>query len=204
MSQFSTVKTPTQANFPRHPLASAEVYRMTTRECERMTAAGVLDDPRVELLDGYVVKKMGKNPLHIWTVDAALEALKAMLPGWWCRKEDPVRLPDFDEPEPDIAVVRGSRDLYRGRIPGPEDIALVVEVSETTVDRDRGPKLTAYARSGIDRHWIINLVSRQIEVYSDPTEGGYSSVQVYTPGQDVPVLVEGAERGRVGAASLLP
>ena len=204
MSQFSIVKTPTQANLPRHPLASPEVYRMTTREYERMTAAGVLDDPRVELLDGYVVKKMGKNPLHIWTVDAVLEALKAMLPGWWCRKEDPVRLPDFDEPEPDIAVVRGSRDLYRGRIPGPEDIALVVEVSETTLDRDRGPKLTAYARSGIDRYWIINLVTRQIEVYSDPTEGGYSSVQVYTPGQDVPVLVEGTERGRVAAASLLP
>src|SRR5271157_779775 len=84
MSQFSIVKTPTQANLPRHPLASPEVYRMTTREYERMTAAGVLDDPRVELLDGYVVKKMGKNPLHIWTVDAVLEALKAMLPGWWC------------------------------------------------------------------------------------------------------------------------
>ena len=204
MSQSSSLTLPTQASAPWHPLASPEVYRMTTREYERMTAAGVLDDPRVELLDGYVVKKMGKNPPHIWTVDAALEALKTMLPGWWCRKEDPVRLPDFDEPEPDIAVVRGSRDLYRGRIPGPEDIALVVEVSETTLDRDRGPKLTAYARSGIDRYWIINLVTRQIEVYSDPTEGGYSSVQVYTPGQDIPVLVEGAERGRVAAASLLP
>ena len=81
---------------------------------------------------------------------------------------------------------------------------MVVEVSETTFDRDRGPKLTAYARSGIDRYWIINLVTRQIEVYSDPTEGGYRSVQVYTLGQDVPVLLEGAERGLVAAASLLP
>jgi Uma2 family endonuclease len=177
---------------------------MTTREYERMTAAGVLDDPRVELLDGYVVKKMGKNPPHVWAVDATLEALRTMLPGCWCRKEDPVRLPDFDEPEPDIAVVRGSRDLYRGRTPGPEDIALVVEVSETTLDRDRGPKLAAYARSGIAHYWIINLVARQIEVYWDPAEDGYGSVQIFAPGQEIPVLVEGAEMGRVAVDSLLP
>jgi Uma2 family endonuclease len=204
MSQSLPLTPPQQASALWYPLASPDVYRMTTREYERMAAAGVLDDPRVELLDGYVVKKMGKNPSHVWCVDATLEALRAMLPGCWCRKEDPVRIPDFDEPEPDIAVVRGSRDLYRGRIPGPEDVALVVEVSETTLDRDRGPKLRAYAQSGIDRYWIINLVARQIEVYSDPTEGSYRSLQVFTPGQEIPILVEGAERGRVAVDSLLP
>jgi Uma2 family endonuclease len=115
-----------------------------------------------------------------------------------------VQIPDFDEPEPDIAVVRGSRDLYRGRTPGPEDIALVVEVSETTLDRDRGPKLAASARGGIAHYWIINLVARQIEDYSNPTDCAYHSVQVFTPGQNIPVLFEGIEMGRIGATSLLP
>ena len=94
---------------PPHSLALPEVYRMTVEEYERMAAAGVLDDPRVELINGYLVKKMEKNPPHIWAVDAIIEALRATLPHMWCRKEDPVRIPDFDEPEPDVAVVRGNR-----------------------------------------------------------------------------------------------
>ncbi len=81
MSQSLPLTPLQQASAPWYPLASPDVYRMTTREHERMTAAGVLDDPRVELLDGYVVKKMGKNPPHVWCVDATLEALRAMLPG---------------------------------------------------------------------------------------------------------------------------
>lgn len=61
---------------PPHSLALPEVYRMTVEEYERMAAAGVLDDPRVELINGYLVKKMGKDPPHIWAVDAIVEALR--------------------------------------------------------------------------------------------------------------------------------
>ena len=177
---------------------------MNVREYERLTSAGVLDNPRVELLGGYVVKKMGKNPAHIWTVDAIVEALRATLPGWWCRKEDPVQIPDFDEPEPDVAVVRGSREDYRGRIPGPEDIALLVEVSESTLDRDRGPKCQAYARGGIPCYWIVNLIDRQVEVYSSPAAGEYQLVQVLKPGQEIPIVIGGSERGRIPVAMILP
>lgn len=180
------------------------VYRMTVSEYERLTAAGVLDDPRVELIDGYLVKKMGKNPPHIWAVDAVIDGLKALLPGWWCRKEDPVRIPSFDEPEPDVAVVRGSRDDYRGRIPGPPDIGLVVEVSESTLDRDRGDKRLAYARSGIPTYWIVNLVDRQVEVYSDPGPEDYRTCQVLKPGRNIPVVIDGGLVGQIAAADLLP
>jgi Uma2 family endonuclease len=119
---------------------------MTVGEYERLVTAGVLDDPRVELIDGYLVRKMGKNPPHIWAVDAIIEALKATVPGGWIRKEDPVRIPNFDEPEPDAAVVRESRDDYRGRIPGFGNIALLVEVAESTLDREQGEKRRAYAK----------------------------------------------------------
>jgi len=180
------------------------IYRMNVREYERLTSAGVLDDPRVELLDGYVIKKMGKIPLHIWTVDAIVEALRATLPGWWCRKEDPVQIPDFDEPEPDVSVVRGSRDDYRGRFPGPSDIALLVEVSESTLERDRGQKCLAYARGGIPCYWIVNLIDRQVEVHSSPVADEYQSVQVLRAGQEVQIVIEGSERGRIPVSMILP
>ncbi len=189
---------------PSHALALPEVYRMTVEEYERMAAAGVLDDPRVELINGYLVKKMGKNPPHIWTVDAIIEALRATLPHLWCRKEDPVRIPDFDEPEPDVAVVRGNRDDYRDRIPEPKDIVLLVEVAGSTLGRDQGEKRQADARGGILDYWIINLVARQVEVYSNPAAGDYRSLKVFQVGDEIPVLIAGAEVGRIAVSAILP
>jgi Uma2 family endonuclease len=177
---------------------------MTVDEYERLAEASVLDDDRVELIDGYLVRKMPKKPPHTWTVDAIQEVLKAMLPGWWCRKEEPVRIPDFDEPEPDVAVVRGSRDDYRGRIPVPRDVAILVEASDSTLDRDRSEKRAVYARARIPVYWIINLVDRQVEVYSRPGARGYRTSQIYKAGQDIPVVIAGSEVGRIPVASILP
>lgn len=199
---MSTV-TPTQATPSPPPWASADVYRFTVDEYERM--AGDLDDPQVELIDGYVVKKMGKKPPHIWAAGSVLEALETLLPhGWSWRKEDPVRIPDFDEPEPDVVIVRGTREDYRRRIPGPADVALLVEVAETSLERDRGKKLTAYAKGDIPLYWIVNLVDAQVEVYSSPGLDGYQSSQVFKAGQDVPVVIDGHEVGRIAVADILP
>jgi Uma2 family endonuclease len=177
---------------------------MTVEEYERMAAAGVLDNPRVELINGYLVKKMGKNPPHVWVVDAIIEALRATLPLMWCRKEDPVRIPDFDEPEPDVAVVRGNRDDYRDRIPEPKDIVLLVEVAESTLDRDQGEKRRAYARGGVPVYWIINLVACQVELYANPAAGDYQTLQVFKREEEIPVLIEGVEVGRILASEVLP
>ena len=126
----------------------------------------------LSLIDGYLVKKMGKKPPHVWSVDASEEQLKALLPpGWYLRKESPVRIPNYDEPEPDLAIARGSRDTYLTRHPGPVDIALLVEVSDSTLARDRGEKRAAYARGRIPLYWIVNLIDRQVNVYSGPTRG---------------------------------
>jgi len=177
---------------------------MTVDEYERLVNVGALDDPRIELIDGYLVKKMSKKPPHIWSANAVVAALSAMLTGRWCRKEDPVRIPEFDEPEPDASVVRGSMDNYRNRIPGPDDVLLLAEVSETTLDRDRGEKRRAYARGKIPFYWIVNLIDRQIEVYSGPTDGDYGTVQIFRPGDEIPVVIDGVEVGRIAVASILP
>jgi Uma2 family endonuclease len=188
---------------PSRPVVP-ELYRININEYERIARAGALDDDRIELIDGYLVRKMPKYPRHVNTVARILRALQATLPGWWCRKEDPVRIPDFDEPEPDVAVVRGSIEDYQDRTPGPKDIALLVEVADTTLPRDRGEKAAAYGRGRIPVYWIINLVDRQIEVYSRPSARGYRSSRVYQPGEDVPVVIAGAEVGRITVADVLP
>jgi Uma2 family endonuclease len=176
---------------------------MTVDEYERL--AGMLDDPRVELIDGYLVKKIGKKPPHIWAVGSVLDATGSVLPaGWSVGKEDPVRIPDFDEPEPDVAVVKGSRDDYRSRLPEPADVALLVEAADRSLSTDRGPKRAAYARACIPVYWIVNLNDRQVEVYSDPSADSYRSAEVFLPGQEVPVIIAGIEVGRINVADILP
>jgi Uma2 family endonuclease len=182
---------------------SFDLYRLKIDEYERIGA--MLDDPRVELIDGYLVKKMPKKPAHIWSAMAVLRKLEGILkPGWSWRKEDPIRIPDFDEPEPDVAIVRGSQDDYKNRIPEPNDVALVVEIAETTIDRDQGGKSLAYAKGGIPVYWIVNLADRQIEVYSDPGPNGYRSREVFRPGLSVPVVIGGVEAGRIAVDDILP
>ncbi len=189
----------TPPTLPLAPWVPPAFYRMTVNEYERVVDG--LDDSRVELIDGYLVKKMGKNPPHVWSVKKVFEALDKMLPtGWTWQLESPIRIPNFDEPEPDLAILRGSDDDYEARMPGPGDVGLVVEVSHTTLDRDQGLKLTAYAKGGIPVYWIVNLV----EVYTNPGPAGYASRQDFFPGQDVSVVIAGVEIGRIAVADILP
>jgi Uma2 family endonuclease len=199
---MSTV-TPTQPSFsPPPPLASPAVRRITVREYERM--AGALDDDRVELIDGYLVTKMGKKPPHVWAVDSVEELLRGLMGAAWClRRESPVRIPDFDEPEPDVAIARGTRATYRTRHPDPADIALIVEVSETTYDRDRGEKWAAYAKGAIPIYWIINLVQKRIEVYTDPGPAGYQTRQDYHAGEVVPLVIGGQQLRSIAVDDIL-
>jgi Uma2 family endonuclease len=180
--------------------------RITVDEYERIVEAGALEDPsRVELIDGYLVTKMGKNAAHRFTTKEALKALDNRLPpGWTSQKEEPVRIPDHDEPEPDIAIIRGSDADYRRRIPTAADVALVVEVSGRTLIRDRGKKRLAYAQGGIPVYWIINLIKGQVEVYSDPARGRYPKPQIFKRGRKVPVVICGQQCGEIAVDDILP
>jgi Uma2 family endonuclease len=148
---------------------------------------------------------MSKKPPHIWAVGSVLDAITRQLPsGWTVRKEDPVRIPEFDEPEPDVAVVRGSRDDYRNRLPGPDEVALLVEVADATLPFDRAQKRTAYARGGIPIYWIVNLIDRHVEVYSAPAGDAYESSDIYGPDEEVPVVIAGVEAGGMKVSDILP
>jgi Uma2 family endonuclease len=196
----------TMPTVPPGPPSDAD--RLTVWQYERLVAVGVLaEDESVELLNGLLVRKMAKGPAHTAACVQTRDALLPLIPvGWHLQTEAAVRIPDYDEPEPDLAVVRGTaRDYVRlDRPPEPAEIALIVEVSQSTLTRDREEKQPVYARGGIPIYWIINLVDHRVEVYTNPGRDGYRSRQDFAPGQDVPVQIDGVEVGRVAVTSLLP
>jgi Uma2 family endonuclease len=184
-----------------------ELYRLTVDQYELMVQTGVLtENDRVELINGLLRTKTSKNTNHILATKKGLRALQGIIgKGWHAAKEDPVRIPDrHGEPEPDVSIVRGTPEDYARRIPEPGDVALVVEVSDSTLEYDREEKLPIYAAAGIPIYWIINLIDRQVEVYSIPTVDGYQVRQAFVIGHEVPVVIDNAEVGRIPVADLLP
>jgi Uma2 family endonuclease len=199
---MSTI-TPTQSPPSPAPLASPAVYRMTVDEFERI--AGSLDNDQVELVDGYLVWKDYMKPPHVLATERLRRRLDRMVPeGYFVREEKPVRIPDFDEPRPDIAVVRGDPELYSTHHPGPADVALLIEVSRTSLDREKGKKLLNYGKSRIPVYWVINIVDRQIAVQKNPGPDGYQAIDVFKPGQNVAVVTAGAHAGSIQVVDLLP
>ena len=200
---MSTITPTRQASSPPTFPTAPVLYRMTVDEYERI--GEMLNDPRVELIDGHLVKKMPKNPEHSWATKQVLKALESRLPrGWISRKEEPVRIPAYDEPEPDVSILRGSDDDYMHRKPGPAEVALLLEVSESTLSIDRGEKLRAYARAAIPIYWIVNLVNRQVEVYTGPGVDDYATRQDFLPGQQVPLVIDGQQLGQIAVDDVLP
>lgn len=173
-----------------------------------MGEAGVLtEDDRVELLEGRIVTKMNHNPQHDGTVQLVDEAISDRLPrGYKVRIQSSVTTSD-SEPEPDVAVVRGAIRDFLSRHPGPSDLALVVEVAETSLRRDRA-KRRLYARAGIAVYWIVNLVDSQLEVYTEPTGEGaspqYQQTDILRPEQQVSLVIDGQPVGDIPVGRLLP
>src|SRR5689334_3757408 len=124
---------------PPVPPRAPGPYRLSVGQYEAMIAAGIItDDDRVELIEGRLVAKLPKGPEHSTGSEKCWRAIDRALPGGWhVRIEKPVRLPARDSmPEPDISVVRGDVDDYAGRDPGPDDVALVVEVAKSSLADD--------------------------------------------------------------------
>jgi Uma2 family endonuclease len=185
------------------------VWRLSVAQYHAMIRLGILtaDDP-VELLEGWLIPKMPKNPLHRATTRLIREALERVIPsGWYVDTQEPITTPD-SEPEPDAVIVRGDTRQYLDRHPGPEDVALVVEVADTTLQRDRELKKRLYAHAGIAVYWLVNLSERQLEVYTEPSgpegESAYASQRIYQLSDRVPLTIEGTEIGRLSLQELLP
>jgi Uma2 family endonuclease len=185
------------------------ILRLSIEQYHAIIQAGILtDDDSVELLEGWLVFKMPKNPPHRVTTRLVRTALENILPaGWYVDSQEPITLSN-SEPEPDIVVVRGDTRQYLDRHPGAEDIALIIEVSDTTLQRDRTVKKLIYARAGISIYWIVNLVEEQVEVYSQPLveveQPDYSQRLDFGRSAVIPIIIQGIEIGAIAVDALLP
>jgi Uma2 family endonuclease len=151
------------------------------------------------------VAKVTKKPPNVLAVELIRDELLRLVSRahWRVMVEAPVRIPEFDEPEPDVAVARGTTKDYANRHPGHADLAMVVEVSESSVAEDR--KLArVYGPAGIPVYWIVNLQARQVELYTLNRRGGYGKPRIFRSGQSVPVVIEGAEVGRIAVDDIMP
>jgi Uma2 family endonuclease len=187
-------------------------YRFDVRQLRRMTATGIFEDQKVELVAGRIYP-MTDLPPHTYAVETLHEAFRAMLSvdHWTIREEKPILIDRYWAPKPDIAVLRGNNLIYAARHPRPREVALLVEVSDTSYHRDRGPKWRRYAAAGIPVYMIVRLKSADtlIEVWSGPSGRGkaarYAEVVRHSAraGESVPIELDGTECGRVAVASLV-
>jgi hypothetical protein len=185
------------------------VHRFSVDEYHQMIQEGILqeDDP-VELLDGWIAQKMPRNPLHDATIHKIQKALSSMLPSPWELRIQSAITTDNSEPEPDLAIVRGPAERYVTNHPKPSDIAVIIEVADSSLTHDREEKGKLYAQATIPVYWIVNLVNRQVEVYSRPSgpdpSPGYRRRDDYLRNDSVPLILIEEEVALVAVKSLLP
>jgi len=185
------------------------VLTLTVEQYHEMARAGILlDGDPIELLEGWLVNKMTKHPPHSVATSETRRALDQLVPaGWSVDAQEPITTDD-SEPEPDISVIRGRRRDFADHHPGPDEVGLLIEVADTSLERDRGWKKRIYAAARIPVYWIVNLIDRQVELFTKPTGSGqqsdYASQQVFQAPDAVPVVLDGEEVGEIAVNDLLP
>ncbi|HEX6183547.1 MAG TPA: Uma2 family endonuclease [Pyrinomonadaceae bacterium] len=167
---------------------SAEIarYSFTAEEFERMGEAGIFrQDARLELIEGEIYEMSPIGSPHAACVNFLSRLLNRLFgDNHIVATQNPVRLNDISEPQPDICLLRWRDDFYRESHPGPADVLLVIEVADTTVVKDKTIKIPLYARAGVPETWLVNIPEGQIEIYSDPSGGAYQHAEVFGRGAE--------------------
>jgi Uma2 family endonuclease len=159
----------------------SEVYRLRVEDYEKMIEFGIFDeDEKIELWDGVLVKMSPKGIKHrnsTYLISTLFQEKfgRSVI----TQSQDPIRLNDFSEPEPDIVLAKAPLSRYAERHPEPADIYLIVEIADSSITVDRKKSLN-YARSGIVQYLILNLNTNEIEDYREPSADGYRSKKTYT------------------------
>ncbi len=167
-------------------IAVDRLHRITTEVYERMADAGLLPERGIELIDGLVVTMSPKGDRHAFAVALLTEQFGDQRRGRYLVYPDSLslRLGPRDEPEPDIALARATKHYARER-PAATDIALIVEVADSSLSFDLGKKRAKYAAAGIPEYWVVDLQNDVIHVFRNPAGGGYSDRLTASPGQAI-------------------
>jgi len=162
--------------------------RFRVEDFRKMTEAGILpEESGWEIIDGYLIDKMSIGSKHASTVKKLNRKLTKLFDEQEAvvSVQDPIHINEFNEPEPDIALLKPREDFYAERHPLPEDVLLLIEVSSSTIEYDREIKKTLYAEAGIVEFWIVNLPDETVECYSQPKNGNYRLARILEKGETV-------------------
>jgi Uma2 family endonuclease len=159
----------------------------TVDEYYTLSDVGILtEDDRVELIEGKIVELSPIGSRHAAIVNKVAATLHQQLgQAAIISVQNPVRLDDYSEPQPDVALVQARDDFYAGGHPGVEDVLLLVEVADSSEEYDRRVKVPLYARAGIPEAWVVNLNRNVVEVFSNPVGGDYVEQREARPGEVV-------------------
>lgn len=162
-------------------------YRFSVEDYHRMADLDFFPQgARIELLDGEIVEMTPAKSKHAGMIIRLTRLLGELLgKEATISIQNPMSLDDFSEPEPDVAVLKPRPDDYSESHPTPQDILLLIEVSDASLAKDRKVKLPLYARAGIPEVWIVNLEQEQVEVYSEAGPEGYGKMEVVKKGEQV-------------------
>jgi Uma2 family endonuclease len=154
-------------------------HRFTLDEYHRMAEAGILnEDDRVELIRGEIVQMTPMGHRHASCVarlnDVLLGTLRGRTVLW---PQLPLTILPDSEPQPDIILLRYRDDFYRDTLPGPQDVALLIEVADTSLQYDRRLKGPLYAEAGVQDYWIVDLEGGAVELYRNPVAGQFRAVE---------------------------
>ncbi len=186
----------------------ATFHSLTVEQYHKMISTGIIPEGEpIELIEGYLVEKMSRGTPHDEVMDFLDLALAALVgAGWFVRSQRAITLAD-SEPEPDYAIVRGPRVRNRGHHPFGTEVSLVIEVSDSSLGLDRNHKARIYARAGIPVYWVVNVVDKQIEVFTQPSGSveapAYAQQGVFAVGTSVPVVLDGTTVGSIAVSDVM-
>jgi Uma2 family endonuclease len=179
--------------------------RWTVKQCDALRDAGYLTQ-RYELIDGEIISKMGQKPAHARRVNLFMAWLVRVFGADFVRVQSAIDIAEleaaYDEPEPDAVVTRSPESAYELRHPTPDQILLLVEVSDSTARFDRSTKAALYSRAGIQEYWVADVGARRIYVHRLPVRACYSDIRAYEADESVAPLASPYSSVIVG--SLLP
>ena len=166
--------------------------RWTRAECRMLDETGLWEHQRLELIEGDLIDTMGKKRPHVNVMIFVMEWLVGVFGARYITPEAPIDVSPDDnptsEPEPDLAVLAQPCPVYGDANPGPSDLRLIVEISDTTLAFDLGIKARLYARAGIAEYWVVDVTGRRIVVHRDPRDGVYEDVASYRAGERIEPL----------------
>lgn len=183
----------------------APPHRFSVEEYYRRAEVGILgENDRAELLEGEIVDMPAIGSEHAGALERATRRLYELFGSrrHVVSVQDPVRLDPYNEPEPDLALLRWRDDEYGAIHPGPGDVLLLVEVLQSSADYDRWVKLPLYARFGIPEVWLLDLPADRLEVHRDPSAEGYRAIETVDRGGRVRALL--VPKLELDPADLLP